>query len=230
MKILTTTTSILAIILVTACSQSSVESAADKTTKVAQKTVEKVAEKTEVLAEKVMAPDYDFSAIPAGAYTSEETHAYITFQYLHQGYSRPTIRWNEFEANVDLNTEDPATSTLNVTIDASSIDSGVEKFDTHLKSPDMFDVEKYPTITFKSSSLNLANGTLTGDLTIKDTTKPVTLATTLNKVGESRDGTPMFGISATTQIKRSEVDVGYAVPFVGDDVDIIIEVEFQKAE
>ena len=226
MKILTLTTTLAALAFVTACSQADVQSAAQTT----EDTVQKVAEKTQVQAEKTTAPNYDFSAIPAGKYVDEDTHAYITFQYWHQGYTRPTIRWNEFEATVDLNKEDPAASTLNVTIDAASIDSGVKKFDDHLKNADMFEVDTYPTITFTSTDIDLANGTLTGDLTMKETTKPVTLSATLNKVGESRGGKPMFGISAKTQIMRSEWGLGYAVPFVGDEVDITIEVEFQKAE
>lgn len=230
MKILNITTSVLAIALMAACSQASVESTADKAKEKATSVAQKTMEKTEVLAEKMTASDYDFGDIPAGAYTSEKTHAYITFQYMHQGYSRPTLRWNDFEANVDLNKEDPSASTLNVTINAASIDSGVEKFDTHLISADMFDIENHPTITFKSTSVNLASGTLTGDLMMKGVTKPLTLDAKLNKTGESRGGKAMFGISATTQLKRSDWDLGYAVPFVGDDVDITIEVEFQKAD
>jgi polyisoprenoid-binding protein YceI len=121
---------------------------------------------------------------------------------------------------------------LSVTIDAASVDSGVAIFDTHMKSGDMFDVEKFPTITFTSTSLNqatTATGQLVGDLTMKGIAKPVELAVTLNKIGESGDKKPMFGISAKTQIKRSDWDLGYAVPYVGDDVTIIIEVEFIKA-
>ncbi len=184
-------------------------------------------------AQKPSAPGADISGIAAGTYTSEATHAYITFQYMHKGYSRPTLRWNDFEAAVTLDPANPTATTLNVTIDASSVDSGVAKFDAHMKSGDMFEVEKFSTITFTSTSLNqatTATGQLVGDLTMKGITKPVELAVTLNKIGETRDKKPMFGISAKTQIKRSDWDLGYAVPYVGDDVTIMIEVEFVKAD
>ena len=227
--------SLFALALIAGCSQAeqTVDKVAETTKEVAAETTRKVAQKSGDVSAAVLAisEDADISAAPAGIYKSENTHAYITFQYVHQGYSRPTIRWNEFDATVNLDPSNPAASTLDVVIQADSIDSGVEKFDDHLKNADMFEVETYPTITFKATDINSltdTSGTVTGDLTIKDVTKPVTLKTTLNKVGEARDGTPMFGISATTQIKRSEWNVGYAVPFVGDDVNIIIEVEFRK--
>jgi len=69
-----------------------------------------------------------------------------------------------------------------------------------------------------------------GDLTMKGITKPVTLNVTANKVGTSRGGDPMFGISATTRILRSDWDLGKYTPIVGDEVDISIEIEFVRAQ
>jgi polyisoprenoid-binding protein YceI len=238
MKLSHLTTSILAITALTLSAGCSAQVNADSA-KVAQKVDDhsdhdhdgKKA-KAAMQGQKPSAPGADISGVAAGTYKSEDGHAYITFQYMHQGYSRPTIRWNDFEAAVTLDPSDPTASTLSVTIDAASVDSGIVKFDTHMKSGDMFDVEKFPTITFTSTSLNqatTATGQLVGELTMKGITKPVELAVTLNKIGETRDKTPMFGISAKTQIKRSDWDLGYAVPYVGDDVTIIIEVEFVKA-
>ncbi len=243
MKLSHLTTSILAITALTlsaGCSAQVNADVAEPAVKMAQKVDDhsdhdhdgKKA-KAAMQGQKPSAPGADISGIAAGTYKSEDGHAYITFQYMHQGYSRPTIRWNDFEAAVTLDPSDPTASTLSVTIDAASVDSGVAKFDTHMKSGDMFEVEKFPTITFTSTSLNqatTATGQLVGDLTMKGITKPVELAVTLNKIGETRDKKPMFGISAKTQIKRSDWDLGYAVPYVGDDVTIMIEVEFVKAD
>ena len=241
MKLSHLTTSILAAGLLIGCAQaeSAAEATAAKTAEAAQKTTDKMKETVKGAAEtaksmKPSAPGVDISTAPAGTYKSEATHAYITFQYLHQGYARPTLRWNDFDAVVELNPADPTASTLNVTIDAASIDSGVENFDKHLVSADFFDAEAHPKITFNSTSLTqvfTGTGRVSGDLTMKGITKPVELNVTLNKVGENfRSKKPMIGISATTRIKRSDWDLGQYTPLVGDEVDISIEVEFIKEE
>ncbi len=224
------------LLLITGCAQandtaqSAVKSASQSTseavTKVAQAGSDKAKEAVAVL------PGAKISEAPAGIYKSEETHAYITFQYLHQGYARPTLRWNDFEATIDLKPNNPTDSTLSVTIDAASIDSGVDKFDEHLVSSDFFDVDNHPKITFESKELSqnlTGQGKLTGNLTMKGITKPVTLDVKLNKVGQHfQSKKPIIGISASTQIKRSDWDLGLYTPLVGDEVEISIEVEFIK--
>jgi len=231
MKLSHFTTSVLAIGLVAGCAQA--EQAANET-KTATVEAAKVVKTAATETIKPLAPGADVSTAVPGVYKSEATHAYITFQYLHQGYARPTLRWNDFEATVNLDASNPTASTLNVTIDAASIDSGVEKFDEHLVSADFFDVANHPAITFTSTSLNQAaigRGQLMGELTMKGITKPVKLDVTLNKVGENfRSKKPMIGISAKTRIKRSDWDLGKYTPVVGDDVDISIEVEFIKED
>ena len=99
-------------------------------------------------------------------------------------------------------------------------------------SSDFFDAETYPTITFTSTDVEQAlmgSGSVTGDLTIKDITKPVTFKGKVTKVGENfQSGVDMFGISATGYIKRSDFGVDAYTPNVGDDVEIMIEMEFAK--
>ena len=172
------------------------------------------------------------SSLPAGTYRLEPTHAYITLSYSHLGFSNPILRFTEFDATAELNPDDPAASTLSVTIDPASIDSAVEKFDEHLKSPDMFDVANHPEITFVATDIAVeggSTGTLTGDLTMKGVTKPVTLDVTLNGAGEHpMNGADTFGISATGTLDRTEWDLGYAAPNVGEQVDLRIEAEFQR--
>jgi len=235
MKLSHLTTSILAAGFLIGCAQA--ESAAEKATETATTKTSEMAQKATETVKEVMkpsAPGVDISGAVPGVYKSEATHAYITFQYLHQGYARPTLRWNEFDATVNLDPSSPTDSTLSVTIDAASIDSGVTKFDEHLVSGDFFDVANHPEITFSSTSLNqiaVGTGKVMGELTMKGITKPVELDVVLNKVGENfRSKKPMLGISAKTQIKRSEWDLGQYTPLVGDDVDISIEVEFIKEE
>lgn len=177
-------------------------------------------------------PAVELSAAEAGLYKSDAKHAYITFSYLHQGYSRPWLRWRTWSADLNWNPAAPESSTIVVTIDANSIDSGVDDFDGHLRAPDFFDTAQFSTITFASSSLTKSGpnaGTLTGDLTVKGVTKPVTLDVVINRAAlDDFAQAHKLGFSAKGKIKRSDFGLGKYVPFVGDEVDLVIETEFVK--
>ena len=146
------------------------------------------------------------------------------------GYSNPWLRWRDWDAILEWNAEDPSASSISVVIDTASIDSGVDVFDGHLKSDLFFDVENHSQITFASTGLAAIDdktGTMTGDLTIMDVTKPVTLDVVFNNAGFSeRDGIYKLGFSAKTSVNRSDFGLDYAVPYVSDKVDITIEAEF----
>ena len=166
----------------------------------------------------------------SGTYVSDPQHRYITFSYNHLGYSRPYIRWRDWEGTLEWNADNPESSTISVVIDATSVDSGVDVFDDHLSGSNLFDVENHSEITFVGTSINPTDettGTITGDLTIKGITKPVTLDVTFRKGGfESRWRHYKLGFSATTTVNRSDFDLAYFVPAVSDAVDIVIEAEF----
>ena len=172
-----------------------------------------------------------FAQVPSGAYEIDKEHGYIAFSYLHQGYSKPQLRWRNWDSTLNWNAENPEASSVDVTIQVNSIDSGVDRFDDHLRSADWFDAETYPTITFSSTDLRQVLGTkgqMTGDLTMMGVTKPVTLDVTFNKGGERRGGGHKVGFSASGTLLRSDWNLGKYVPAVGDDVELIIEVEYQK--
>jgi len=166
----------------------------------------------------------------SGTYKAEPKHRYITFSYSHMGYSNPWLRWRDWDATLEWNVETPEDSSISVVIDVASVDSGVDEFDGHLKSDLLFDVENHPEITFVSTSLTKTGdktGTMAGDLTIMDVTKPVTLDVVFNNAGFSeRDGIYKIGFSAKTSVNRSDFGLDYAVPYVSDKVDITIEAEF----
>ncbi|MDZ7627418.1 MAG: YceI family protein [Parvularculaceae bacterium] len=173
---------------------------------------------------------FDVSMTVPGVYNADTSHAYITFSYDHQGYSRPWLRWRSWTGDLNWNPGAPEQSSIAVVIDAASIDSGVDKFDDHLKSADFFEVEKYPQITFNSTSVTidgLATAKIAGDLTVKGATKPVTLDVKINRAADDDFAKGYkLGFSGKTSIKRSDFGVDKYTPFVGDDVEILIEAEF----
>ena len=171
----------------------------------------------------------DLSAVPSGKYTLDRSHGYITFTYSHLGFSNPRVGFNSFDTVLVLDSDIPENSTIEVTIDAASIDSRVAEFNEHLNSSDFFNTAEYPTITFKSTKVeDTGENTfdVTGDLTILGTTKPVTLTTTINRAANHPMlNVPTIGVSASTTLIRSEWGLGAYVPAVSDDVELSIEVE-----
>lgn len=184
------------------------------------------------IAQDAMPEDRGLSTLSGGTYVMDKTHGYIYMTYSHLGFSNPTIRFDEVDAVVTLNADDVTASTLSVDIDPALIDTGIEKFDTHMRGSDLFDVENHPEITFRSTGLSLDtaySGTMTGDLTIKGVTKSVTLDVTLNRAAPHPfKGTEAFGISASGEVMRSDFGISYGVPAVGDKVSLQIEAEFAK--
>lgn len=171
----------------------------------------------------------DLSDVPSGKYTLDSSHGYITFTYSHLGFSNPRVGFNSFDTELELDSSNPANSAVEVTIDASSIDSRVAEFNDHLNGSDFFNTAEFPTITFKSTKVEATGENtfdVTGDLTILGTTKPVTLATTINKAANHpmRD-VPTVGLSASAKLMRSEWGLGAYVPAVSDEVELSIEVE-----
>ncbi len=171
---------------------------------------------------------------PSGKYVLEKTHAYITLSYLHLGFSRPQVGFNAFEATLDYNAEAPEKSSIQVVIDASSVDSRVEEFDEHLVGERFFDTANHPQITFTSTAVEMTGATtakITGDLTIKGQTHPVTLDAVLNRAAvHPMLKVPMLGFDASATLNRSQWGLGYAVPAVGDEVDLEISVEMMPGD
>jgi polyisoprenoid-binding protein YceI len=171
----------------------------------------------------------DLSDVPSGKYTLDSSHGYITFTYSHLGFSNPRVGFNRFDTELKLDSGNPENSVVEVTIDASSIDSRVAEFNDHLNGGDFFNTVEYPTITFKSTKVEATGENtfdVTGDLTILGTTKPVTLTATINKAANHpMRNVPTVGLSASAKLMRSEWGLGAYVPAVSDEVELSIEVE-----
>jgi len=171
----------------------------------------------------------DFSAVPSGKYFVDPTHAYINMQYNHLGLSNPVLGFDEFKISLDLDVADPMKSAVNVEIDVDSVDTGSDIFHQHITGGNWFDVAKNPTITFNSTEVTAnEDGTfnLTGDLTIKDITKPVQLKVTVNAATmHPMENKPVVGISAVGGLLRSEWGLGANAPYISDEVKLEIQAE-----
>ena len=145
------------------------------------------------------------------------------------GFSNPSAHFGNVEGTLVYNAEDVTKSTVEVKLPLSGLNSFTAKFDEHLKSADFFDAAKFADATFKSTKVEAAGTnklTVTGDLTIKGITKPVTLDVTVNGGGEHPMAkVPAAGFDATTTLKRSDFGVGAYAPNVSDEVKIRITTE-----
>lgn len=161
-------------------------------------------------------------------YVIDVTHTKPVFSYNHFGYSTQMSRFDSLAGTIVLDRE-AKTGSVDVTIDAKSVDSGFPVFNEHLQDTDFFDTAKYPTITFKSNNMKFDGDKLVavdGALTIKGITKPVTLTiTSMQCMPHPMSKKPACGANATTVIKRSDFNMGKYTPYVGDDVTLTIPVE-----
>ena len=180
------------------------------------------------LALTAMVSTLAFSAQAAETYKLDPSHTAITWHVNHFGFSTPSGKFMSVDGDVKLDEANPAASSVKVTVDVNGINSGVAKLDEHLKTPDFFDVAKFPTATFISTKVvptGKDTAKVEGNLTLHGVTKPVTLDVKLNKIGENMMKLKTAGFTASTTIKRSEFGITTYVPNLGDDVKIEIESE-----
>lgn len=175
------------------------------------------------------APAAEAITAVSGTYQLDPTHTDVLAQWTHFGFSQPSAHFGISEGTLVYDAADVSKSSVQVTMPISGINSFVDKLDEHLASGDFFDAGKFPNATFKSTSVAAAGTnklTVTGDLTIKDVTKPVTLDVTLNGAGEhAMLKKQAIGFTATAAIKRGDFGVGAYAPNVSDDVQLRITTE-----
>ena len=175
-----------------------------------------------------------FSVAKPVDYKIDPTHTATVFTWNHFGFSTPSANFSDIQGTISVDNAKPADSSVNVTIPLSSLNTNVAALDEHLKNADFFDAAKYPNITFKSTKVQALGKNkykITGNLTVKDVTKPVVLDAVLNKQGEH----PMtkaqsIGFNATTSFNRSAFGVGAYVPNVGDKITVNITTEASVAK
>jgi polyisoprenoid-binding protein YceI len=171
--------------------------------------------------------------IPPGTYVPDDTHAYLSFSYSHLGLSNPQLFFRDFNATLELDGNNMSNSSVNITIDAASIDTSVPELDNDLKSANFFDVGNYPEIIFQSTAYEQATedtGRLTGNLSVRGITKSVTLDVKINSAAMNRmTRKEMIGVSVSGTINRSDYGMDAYLPMVGDELSLDIQVEFEKA-
>jgi polyisoprenoid-binding protein YceI len=174
------------------------------------------------------------------AWHIDASHSEIQFSVRHMMISTVRGRFNTFSGTVEADEKNPKDAQVQVEVDVSSIDTGDEKRDAHLRSPDFFNAEEFPTMTFKSSwieQLDERHGRLHGELTIRDVTKPVVLNVEYAGMAKSPWGTTSAGFSAEGRINRKDWGLNWNVALetggwlVSDEIRISVEVELvQQAE
>ena len=170
----------------------------------------------------------------AGTWAIDPVHSEVSFVVRHMMISKVRGRFDTFEGTI-VTAEDPAESTVTASVDLSSISTGQEQRDAHIRSADFFEVEKYPTMTFASTGVRAdgADFLLDGNLTLKGVTKPVTFKLEVSGFGPDAYGGTRCGFSATTQINRHDYHVDFNGPIPGvpggvavsENVTINLEIE-----
>jgi len=168
------------------------------------------------------------------AWEIDQSHSLIEFSVKHMMVTTVKGRFTKFAGKIDLDEANPAASVVDVTIDTNSVATGDEKRDGHLRSPDFFDVEQYPTITYKSTRVELTghdSARVTGDLTIKGVSHPVTLEVTREGETKNMRGERLMGFSVRTSFSRKDWGLNWNVALetggvlVSDKITVAIDAE-----
>ena len=169
----------------------------------------------------------------ATTYTLEPDYTQVLLSWDHLGFSHPTAQIAQGTGTLEFDPMQPTMASLQVTLPVGLLTTGVPGLDEHLKSEDFFDVMRFPQATFVSTRVGKGSGedrlVVTGNLTIHDVTRPVTLDVHVLKVGTNpRSEVATVGFAATARIKRSDFGLGAFVPQVGDEISL--QISCQGAE
>ncbi len=164
-------------------------------------------------------------------YIFDSSHTYVLFHIKHFGFSNPSGKWMA-KGQLILDEKKLQNSKVNVTINVAGIVTGNPELDKHLKGADFFDVAKFPTATYVSTSIDRTGkdrAIVHGNLTLHGVTKPITLTVKLNKKGNNPINNKLtLGFTASTTLRRSDFGITTLLPGLGNDVKLDIEAEADK--
>ena len=164
----------------------------------------------------------------------DPSHSEVQFKVKHLMITNVTGQFNVISAAIETEGDDFSNAHINFTADAGSVNTGSEQRDGHLKSPEFFDVENYPNISFESTGYNSADGKVTGNLTIRNVTKPVSLDVEFSGTNKDPWGNEKAGFSLSGKINRTDFELNWNAALeaggvlVSEDVKIAAEVQFVK--
>jgi polyisoprenoid-binding protein YceI len=173
--------------------------------------------------------------IPAGVYNVDPSHSNVGFEVRHMGIATVRGHFGTFEGTIDASGAAPV---LQGTVDVATIDTGDANRDGHLQSPEFFDAEQHPKISFHSTATDVAAGgeiTLQGEITIKGISKPIELTGEIAENGEDPWGNERVGLELTSVIDRREFDLKWnqTLPngnlLVANEVKLLVSVSAVKS-
>ena len=172
------------------------------------------------------------SEVQAGDYKLDPAHGKITWSVDHLGFSKYYGQFVNVSAELTLDPANPAASTLTATIPLTDVAPNDDGLKRHLQTADFFDTANHPVATFRSVHIMIDptepnEATVHGELTLRGVTKPVTMEVEFNQAGQTRGGYKA-GFDGEATIKRSEFGINFALPALGDEVELHIEGEFVK--
>jgi polyisoprenoid-binding protein YceI len=173
---------------------------------------------------------HNITDLPAGTYVLDKKHASVTAKVMHLGVSLYTMRFNTVDATFTYDPAHPEAASVRASVDTASLDAG----GTYSRrfAEEFLDATEFPTMTFVSSTVTPGvegkPGSMSGDLTLRGVTRPATVEVVFGGVDKSMLFGTVTGFSAVTTIKRSDFGSKNLLYFVGDDVRIEIEAEFDK--
>lgn len=170
----------------------------------------------------------------ANSYKIDPVHSSLSFYVNHMMISNVVGQFDQFDGQIIFDEKDPDNSKINITVQSSSINTRNEKRDTHLKSPDFFDIAQFPTMSFVSKEITETD--ITGDLTIKGVTKEVTIPVTVSGPVKGMMGTNVIGFNGNFTLNRLDYGLNWNKTLdqggllVGNEVTVLIAISADEVE
>ena len=171
---------------------------------------------------------YSFAVLDSSDWSNDAAHSRLGFSIQHMGITDVNGEFKKFDVKINAPGGDFSLATIEMTAESSSIYTGIEMRDNHLKTADFFDVEKYPKLSFTSTKVSKVKKDVyqvSGNLTMHGVTKPVILTANHNGTVKSEAGKNVAGFKLSGVVKRSDFSVGQPSSGLSDEVKLLCDLE-----